>query len=471
VDQLADYVMDVRRGNVDVVEQVHRFFTEAERSDKQHAFFNTLSKDLALTQARKLNRTGKALLAGVMVSVKDNICVKGVETTAGSAILRGYKPVYHATAVDRIIQHGGIITGKTAMDEFGFGGFSVNVGLGFRTPRNPHDTERSCGGSSGGAGGIAAKTAVPHLALAESTGGSIVNPAAFCGAAGLCPTYGRVSRYGLLDYASSLDKIGLLGKSVADVALGLQAIAGQDPLDSTSAAQPVESYLGAADDGVAGLRIGIIREGFGDGSEEGVQRAVRDFVKVLEGRGARLTEVSLPLTARYGVPSYYLLAMAEASTNLARYCGMRYGAAEPLHGSYNEYFTAVRSKYLGPEAKRRVILGTFARMAGYRDAYYLRAASVRRAIIEEYQRAFKDADILVSPTMPFVAPRFDELARLTPLQHYLADVLTVGPNLAGLPHLSVPCGKVRGMPVGALAIAGHFQESTLVRAGGAYESG
>ena len=416
-----------------------------------------------MQQAKQLKqqlkeKKAKGKLFGVPVSVKDNICVQGIESTAGSKILKGYLPTFDATAVARAQREGAIIVGKTAQDEFGFGVFSVNVGVGFSIPKNPLDVERSCGGSSGGAGGFAQLTKFSHAAISESTGGSIASPAAFTGTFGFTPTYGRVSRYGLIDYASSLDKIGSISKSVQDSALLMSAIAGHDARDSTSAEKPLEDYSKKK------FSLGVVKEFFHGGLESGVEKKFHDSLKKLEKSGFSLKEISLPLNAKYGIPSYYLIAMSEASTNLAKFCGMRYGYHENLEGNFNEYFSKVRSSALGKEAKRRIMLGTFARMAGYRDAYYLKALKARTLIIQEYQQAFKKADVIVSPTMPFIAPKFSDIEKMPPLQHYLADLFTVGPNLAGMPHASIPCALEKGMPLGLMLTSDHFEESKLFQA-------
>src|SRR3989338_3977272 len=442
--------------------EIKDIIAETEKINKEYHYFNAIDKE-------PLKGTGR--LENIAVSIKDSICVRGLESRAGSGILEGYKPVFDATVVKKIKEAGGIIIGKTAQDAFGFGSFSTNVGKGLKVPLNPIDKERTCGGSSGGAAGFTKKANFKHIAIGQSTGGSIVCPASFCGVVGLCPTYGRVSRYGLMDYANSLDKIGPIAKTVEEAALMLEIIAGFDENESTTLDTPVPRYSDFLDKDVSGLKIGIIKEAFGEGIDEEVKNKVENAIGCIEGQGAKVETVSLPLTQKYGLPAYYLLAMCEASTNLARYCGMRYGAAEQVKGSFNEYFSKVRSAYFESESKRRIMLGTFTRMAGYRDAYYIKAAKIRTKIIEEYKIAFKKFDLLASPTMPFVAPRFDEIKKLTPLQNFMADILTVGPNLAGLPHISIPIGVNSGkMPVGLMLIADHLKEETLIQAGSHLES-
>jgi aspartyl-tRNA(Asn)/glutamyl-tRNA(Gln) amidotransferase subunit A len=317
---------------------------------------------------------------------------------------------------------------------------------------------------------VTAAAEFPHLAISESTGGSISCPASFCGVVGITPTYGRTSRWGLIDYANSLDKIGCMGKTVRDAALLLSVISGPDRYDSTVLHSPVEDYTVYADEQLEGLHVGVPREYFGEGVDEGVSDAVWRGIKRLEDKGAEISEVSLPFT-RYSLSSYYIIAMAEASTNLAKFCGLRYGHHLPLEGSFDGYFSAVRSEGFGDEAKRRIILGTYARMAGYRDAYYLKALKVRTRVIDDFKRVFRGVDVLAAPTMPVVAPRFDEIADMEPIQHYMMDVLTVAPNLAGIPMASVPCGRSDGMPVGLHLMADHLGEGEVVRAAAAVEEG
>ena len=418
-----------------------------------------------ITVAGKVE-AGRGKLSGVAVSVKDNICTKGMRSTAGSKILDSYVPPFDATVVEKVRREGAFVIGKTAQDEFGFGTFSVNCAYG--VPKNPVDTSRSCGGSSGGAACLTAAADFPHVAIAESTGGSISCPASFCGVVGLTPTYGRVSRWGLIDYANSLDKIGCIGKSVKDVALLLSVISGYDEKDSTSLNVPEENFTKYLKNSVKGMRIGVPKEYFGEGVDERVAKVVRDAIKKLESLGTKCEEVSLPHT-KYALPAYYIIAMAEASTNLAKFCGMRYGLEEELKGNYDEYFSAVRSNGFGEEAKRRIILGTYARMAGYRDAYYLKALKVRTKIIQDFKNAFKKFDVLVAPTMPVVAPKFDEIARLEPIQQYMMDILTVAPNLAGIPMISIPCGSVDKLPVGLHIMADHLHEGKIIQVAHSFE--
>jgi len=430
----------------------------ARQLDERYNIFNTLTDDV--------EGVGAGRLGGYAISVKDNICTEGLQTTAGSRILEGYVPPFDATVVSKCRDEGAFILGKTTQDEFGFGTFNVNTAYG--VPRNPHDPDRSCGGSSGGAACLTAVADFPHLAISESTGGSISCPASFCGVVGITPTYGRTSRWGLVDYANSLDKIGVMGKTVEEAALLLSVISGPDDYDSTVAQVPEENFTGNLVDSVEGMKVGVPDEYFGEGLDEGVSDRVLGAIDRLEELGTEVVKVSLPHTG-VSLASYYIIAMAEASTNLAKFCGLRYGLHLPLEGNFDEYFSKVRAEGFSDEVKRRVILGTFARMAGYRDAYYLKALRVRTRVIEDFKKAFSDVDILVAPTMPVVAPRFDEIAELEPIQHYMMDVLTVAPNLAGIPMISVPCGDVGGLPVGLHLMADHLQEGKLIQAAHTYE--
>jgi len=438
----------------------NKILEECKRIDDEYHYFNAISES---------EKSGEGRLAGLAISVKDNICVKDMESRAGSKILSGYRPKFDATAVQRVIDEGAIIIGKTAQDEFGFGTFSTNVGIGMKVPLNPFDKERACGGSSGGSAGLAQKAEFRHVSLGESTGGSIVAPASFCGVVGLCPTYGRVSRYGLIDYGNSLDKIGPIGKTLADVALVQEIISGFDEKESTTLNEPVDNYSDWIDQDIKGVKIGVIKECFTEGVDDPVKKTVWEGIEKLKQAGAHVEEVSLPLVSQYGVEAYYLIAMSESSTNLAKYCGMRYGAHRKLEGVFNEYFSKVRSANFGKEAKRRIIIGTFARMAGQRDAFYMKAMAVRTKIIQEYKEVFKKYKVLVCPTMPVLPPRFSDIEKLTPLQNYMMDVMTVGPNLAGLPHMNVNAGFVEGLPVGMLLIADHLKERRLFQVGGVLE--
>ncbi|MBI4447690.1 Asp-tRNA(Asn)/Glu-tRNA(Gln) amidotransferase subunit GatA [Candidatus Woesearchaeota archaeon] len=455
---IKQHIEKINKQEINAVEFTYKALDEAKKINGEYHYLNVVSEELAIEQAKQLQKSlskknFKGKLAGLPISVKDSICVRGVESAAGSKILKGYKPLFNATAVQRCIDEGAIIIGKTSQDEFGFGSFSTNNSDGaFKIPLNPFDKERVTGGSSGGAAGLAQKADFPHVSLGESTGGSIACPSSFCGVVGLCPTYGLVSRFGLIDYGNSLDKIGPIGKSVGDCEAVLEVISGYDEKDSTSMKQELKK--GKVE------KVGLIKSFFN------VDKEVKEAVmKTVDRLGVDYEEVELPIMAKYCIPAYYVLATAEASTNLAKYCGMRYGSHLPLEGNFDEYFTAVRSEGFGAEAKRRILLGTFVRMAGYREAYYLKAAKVRTKIIAEYKETFKKFDALVNPTMPMIAPKFEEVSSLTPLQNFMMDVSICGPNLAGLPHLSVPCGFSKKMPIGILFVGDHFHEKSLIELG------
>lgn len=432
---------------------------ESKRLDEKFHFFRHLGSFEELSFASPLK--------GLPVSVKDNICVRGMPSSAGSKILFNYIPPFDATSVKNIRRDGGNILGKTNQDEFGFGTFSTNSG--FDIPLNPHDTGRTCGGSSGGAAGITAATTFPHIALAESTGGSISCPASFCGVVGLTPTYGLVSRYGLIDYANSLDKIGVIAKNVQDASLLLTTIAGHDPRDMTSIDSRKMSYAKHAveDDNLRGRKIAVPREYFKN-IDKDVENLIWKAIEKMEEMGATYREVNLP-TTKYALAAYYIIATSEASTNLARYCGIRYGLHKEMEGNFNEYFSLVRSEGFGDEAKRRIMLGTFARMSGYRDQYYTKALRVRTMIINDFKKIFKRFDAIAAPTMPVIAPKFKEIEKLPPVKVYQMDVLTVAPNLAGIPHISIPCGTSKNMPVGLHLMADHLHETKLIEIASTFE--
>lgn len=447
----------VKSGEISIDEFLAEVREKCRRIQEKYSPFISFPNEFELPK--------KGKLFGLPVSVKDCICTKDLRTTAGSKILFNYLPPFDATAVRKVKKEGGVIIGKTAQDEFGFGTFSTNCA--YQIPKNPYDPKRSCGGSSGGAACLVAAADFPHIALAESTGGSISCPAAFTGTVGLTPTYGRVSRWGLISYSNSMDKIGPIGKSVEDVALMLSIISGYDPKDSTSLKTKKEDfrlYL----KGIKGVKIGVPKEYFGEGVNERIKKLVWKGIKKLEDLGATYNEISLPHT-EYSLPSYYIIAMSEASTNLAKFCGMRYGLHEKLAGNFVEYFSKVRANGFGEEAKRRIILGTFARMAGFRKKYYLKALKVRTKVIQDFKKAFKEFDVLIAPTMPVIAPRFDQIEQLEPIQQYMMDILTVAPNLAGIPMISIPCGFVKGLPVGLHIMGDYLKEGKILQVAYAFE--
>jgi len=395
-------------------------------------------------------------------SAKDNLCTIDFQSRAGSRILDGYTPPFDATAVRRLRISGGLLIGKTNMDEFGFGTFCTNSAYG--VPRNPFDPDRSCGGSSGGAAATVALLD-GHIALAVSTGGSISCPASFCGVIGITPTYGRVSRYGLIDYSNSLDKIGLICRSATDLRTYLPLISGPDSLDPTSCSQPILDLSSSRI-----KRIGIPKEAM-EGISGEVEAAFRKAIEITEEQlSIKVEEVSMS-SLRFALPAYYVLATSEASTNLARYCGMRFGIVkDDVNAHFNTFFSEVRSKFFGKEAKRRILLGTYCRRIGFRDRYYLKALSVRQIVKEEYLRIFQDFDLVVMPTMPFIAPRFSDIQKMKPLDMYKADFLTVPPNLVGMPHISLPCGYYHGIPIGFQLVAPHWEERRLLHFAECWES-
>ncbi len=388
-----------------------------------------------------------------LFSAKDNLTSLDMETCAGSRILQGYVPAFDAAAIERMKAAGGMLVGKTNMDEFGFGTFSANSA--YEIPRNPFDRERSCGGSSGGSA-CAAAVLEGHVSLGVSTGGSICCPASFCGVYGIAPTYGRVSRYGLIDYGNSLDKIGVLSAKASDLRKYITIMAGRDERDPTSCVQPELKSERRRMKSVAVPKDGI------QGLSGDVEAAFNDSIETLRSMGIDVEEVDMP-SFRYAIPAYYVIATSEASTNLARYVGMRYGVQEgDLSLKFDDYFSSIRSASFGDEAKRRILLGTFTRMVGYRDRYYAKARQVRQLVIDDYKRILQDHDAVLTPTMPYVAPRFDEIERMSALDSYKTDYLTVPPNLAGNPHLSVPCGyDGNGMPIGMQFVGAHWDEDVL----------
>jgi len=402
-------------------------------------------------------------LAGVPIAIKDNMCTRGVPTTAGSRILDGWRPPYDATVVTRLRQAGAIILGKTNLDEFAMGSSTENSAFG--PTRNPWDRTRVPGGSSGGSAAAVAAGMVP-LALGSDTGGSIRLPAGFCGVVGLKPTYGRVSRYGLVAFASSLDQIGPLATDVADCALLLGAIAGHDPADSTSARIPVLDYVAALQEGARGIRIGVPEEASGDGVDAAVAEALRAALDVFAAQGFPVERITLP-TIEAALPAYYLIAPAEASSNLARYDGVRYGVRADADDLY-EMYTDTRRRGFGPEVKRRIMLGTYALSAGYYEAYYLKAQNVRTLVARDFERAFERVDVVAMPVAPTPAFALGEKAD-DPLRMYLSDIFTIPVNLAGLPGLALPCGFDRGLPIGMQLVGRPFEEATLLRAAHAYE--
>ena len=440
------------------------FYQKIDAEDAAIGAYLTLCRERAYQQAAYVDALadrGDALppLAGVPIAIKDVFTTRGVRTTAGSKVLENFIAPYDATAVERLEGAGAIILGKTNCDEFAMG--SSNENSGFHPVRNPHDRSRVPGGSSGGSAAVvAAGTAV--ASIGSDTGGSIRQPAAFCGVVGLKPTYGRVSRYGLIAFASSLDHVGPFGKTVKDVALMLQCMAGRDPLDSTSAEVPVPNYLEHVGQPVTGLKIGVPTEYFGEGLDAEVRDAVEAAIQELAKAGCEIVPISLPHT-EYAIPTYYVVATAEASSNLARYDGVRYGVRASDGKTLAEMYRRTRDAGLGTEVKRRIMLGTYALSAGYYDAYYLKAQRVRSLLARDFDQAFAKVDAIVTPTTPTPAFKLGEKTD-DPLAMYLADIYTVTANLAGIPGISVPCGKSKeGLPIGVQIFGKYFDEPTVLR--------
>jgi aspartyl-tRNA(Asn)/glutamyl-tRNA(Gln) amidotransferase subunit A len=469
--EIRDAVVTGKTSAVDVCQAA---LARIEQTNPALNAFNGVVSERALERAGQVDRqraSGAALgpLAGVPVALKDNLCVRGVRTTASSKILDNFIPPYDATVVERLEAAGAVIVGKTNCDEFAMGSSNENSAYG--PVRNPWATNRTPGGSSGGSAAAVAAQCVP-LALGSDTGGSIRQPASFCGVVGLKPTYGRVSRYGLLAFASSLDQIGPFAGSVGDAAIALSALSGRDPMDSTSSPEPVPDFAAALTGDVRGLRVGVPRAFVADGVDDAVKRAFDAALLVLREAGAALVDVELPY-ARYAIPVYYLICTAEASSNLARYDGVKYGHRSPTAKDepLTTMYSRTRDEGFGAEVKRRIMLGTYVLSAGYYDAFYLKAQQVRTLLRRDYEQAFAQADVIVMPTSPIPPFKLGEKTD-DPLQMYLADIFTVSVNLAGLPGVSIPCGFTAGperLPIGFQVIGRMFDEATMLRVADAYE--
>jgi aspartyl-tRNA(Asn)/glutamyl-tRNA(Gln) amidotransferase subunit A len=471
---------EMNAGAVTAEEVARAYLDRADRLDGRLNAFLHRDPDRVLERARAVDAErarGEPVgaLAGVPVAIKDVLCTRGEPTTCASRMLRDFRPPYDATVIRKLHDAGAVPVGKTNMDEFAMGSSTENSAFG--PTRNPWDEERIPGGSSGGSAAAVAADFAP-VALGSDTGGSIRQPAALCGIAGLKPTYGRVSRYGLIAFASSLDQVGPFAHDLTDIALLLGVIAGHDPLDSTSVDRPVPDYLATLDMPLDPLRIGLVREYFGAGLDAEVEGAVREAVRIYEQAGATVREVSLP-HSKYGVPAYYLVAPAECSSNLARYDGTIYGhrAADFSPQTPEEadlpplirMMMASRAEGFGPEVKRRIMLGTFALSAGYADQYYNQALKVRRLIRYDFDAAFREVDVLIGPTSPTAAFKLGEKTS-DPLAMYLSDIYTITANLAGIPGLSIPCGLTRsGLPIGLQLLAPAFAEETLLRTARVFE--
>lgn len=459
----------LKNKEVSAVEVANDVYSRIDAVEDKVKSFVTLTEEIALQTALKVDeqiKNGEAIspLAGIPVVIKDNMCTRGVKTTCSSKMLENFVPPYDAFVVNRLAEAGAVMLGKANMDEFAMGSSTENSR--FFATKNPWDISTVPGGSSGGsAASVAADQTI--YSLGSDTGGSIRQPASFCGVVGLKPTYGLVSRFGLVAFASSLDQIGPFTKDVRDNALVMNAIAGHDSMDSTSAKVEIPDYTSYLTGDIKGMKVGIPKEYFAEGMDPQVREVIQDAIKRFEELGAICEEMSLPHT-EYALPVYYIIAPAEASSNLARYDGVRYTyraeGAEDLIDMYKK----TRAEGFGSEVKRRIMLGTYALSSGYYDAYYLKALKVRTLIKQDFDRAFEKYDILLSPTAPTTAFKFGEKAD-DPLQMYLSDVCTLSVNLAGIPGLSIPCGFANGLPVGLQIMGKHFDEGTLFRAAYAFE--
>jgi aspartyl-tRNA(Asn)/glutamyl-tRNA(Gln) amidotransferase subunit A len=460
----------VLEGRTSATALAESYFAKIESDDPKIGAYLMLSKERALAKAAEVDsrvKKGEKLppLAGVPLGVKDVLVTKGVRTTAGSKILGNYIPPYDCTAVARLETAGAVVLGKLNCDEFAMG--SSNENSAFRPVHNPRDLTRVPGGSSGGsAAAVAADMAV--ATLGSDTGGSIRQPASFCGVVGLKPTYGRVSRYGLIAFASSLDNIGPFAKTAKDAAIMLRTIAGRDPMDSTSADLPVPDYPAELEKHTRGMRVGVAKEYFGEGLEPETRAAIEAALQKLAGLGCEIVDVSLPHT-KYAIPAYYLVATAEASSNLARFDAVRYGHRANRVRGLSDMYRRSRDEGFGAEVKRRIMLGTYALSAGYYDAYYLKAQRVRTLLTNDFVEAFKKVDVIIGPTSPTPAFKLGEKVD-DPLAMYLADIYTVTANLAGIPGISIPVGNSKeNLPIGMQIFGKHFDEATILRVAHAYE--
>jgi len=450
-------------------EVIKAYFEKIEEAEEKVDAFITLTEEDALKSAKKTDEKisrGEKLgaIEGVPVAIKDNIVTKGIKTTCASKILENFIPPYNATVVDKIKNEGGIIIGKTNMDEFAMGSSTENSR--FKNTKNPYDLSRVPGGSSGGSAAAVASLEAP-LALGSETGGSVRQPASFCGVVGIKPTYGLVSRYGLIAFASSLDQIGTLGRNVEDCAFMLNVISGYDDKDSTSVNMVKKDYMKYLSEDIKGMKIALPKEYFGEGVDKNISERIRESARAFEKLGATIEEVSLPYT-QYALPCYYLIATSEASSNLARFDGIRYGYRAKDYFDINELYINTRSQGFGEEVKRRIMLGTYSLSSGYYDAYYKKAQKVRGLLKKDFDKIFEKYDLILSPTSPTLPFRIGERSD-DPVSMYMADVLTVSVNLTGCCAISVPCGYIENLPVGLQLIGNRFNEEKILRAAYAFE--
>ena len=463
---IAERTEKITRGETSARTEVEAALNAAEKLNDELNAFLEIDRAGALKRADAIDqKRGSGPLNGIPVAIKDNICVRGMQTSCGSHILGPYKPPYNATAIDRLLDAGAVIIGKTNCDEFAMG--SSNENSAFGPVKNPWDTSRVPGGSSGGSAAAVAAGIVP-VALGSDTGGSVRQPASLCGVIGVKPTYGRVSRYGLVAFGSSLDQIGVFAQTATDAATVMQAIAGRDPHDATTAQVPVANYIGETEKDIAGLRIGVSRTLLGEGLDKDVRGTIEKAIDAYRELGAEIVDIELP-HAKYAIAVYYIIATAEASSNLARYDGVRYGFRAEEAPALREMYRKTRDEGFGPEVKRRIMLGTYVLSAGYYDAYYLKAQKVRMLIRNDFAAAFAKCDAVLTPTSPSPAFRFGEKVD-DPLAMYLNDIYTVTANLAGIPGISVPCGlSAEGLPIGVQLLGPYWSEGLLFRLAHAYQ--
>jgi len=463
---IAEKTGKLARGETSARVEVEAALNAAEKLNDELNAFLEIDRAGALKRADGIDgKPSSGPFNGIPIAIKDNICVRGMQTSCGSRILGPYKPPYNATAIERLLAAGAVIIGKTNCDEFAMG--SSNENSAFGPVKNPWDISRVPGGSSGGSAAAVAAGIVP-IALGSDTGGSVRQPASLCGVIGVKPTYGRVSRYGLVAFGSSLDQIGVFAQTAIDAAAVLQIIAGRDPHDATTADVPVPDYIGETEKNIGGLRLGVSRKLLGEGLDTEVRAAIEKAIDAYRALGAEIVDVDLP-HAKYAIAVYYIIATAEASSNLARYDGVRYGFRAEEAPALREMYKKTRDEGFGPEVKRRIMLGTYVLSAGYYDAYYLKAQQVRTLIKNDFATAFAKCDAVLTPTAPSPAFRFGEKVN-DPLAMYLNDIYTVTANLAGIPGISVPCGlSAEGLPIGLQLLGPYWSEGLLFRLAHAYQ--
>lgn len=465
---LSELAQDLRNGTVSSVELTQAFIDRINRCDSEYNAFITTTPELALQQAKAADESLAAgtggPFTGLPIAHKDLFCTEGVKTSCGSKMLDNFESPYDATVVAQFKAAGAVMLGKTNMDEFAMG--STNESSFYGDCKNPWDTSRVPGGSSGGSAAAVAARLTP-AATGSDTGGSIRQPAAFCGITGIKPTYGRVSRYGMVAYASSLDQGGPMARSAEDCALMLNVMAGQDAMDSTSSAQPTEDYTASLNNSLQGLKIGVPKEFMSADLDSAMAAQIETAIKQLESLGASIKEVSLPNT-RMSIPAYYIIAPAEASSNLSRFDGVRYGYRCEEPKDLEDLYKRTRGEGFGSEVKRRIMVGTYALCAGYYDAYYNKAQQIRRLIQQDFMRIFEEVDVIVGPTTPSPAFTIGEKVN-DPVAMYMEDIFTLSLNLAGLPGMSVPCGQVNGLPVGLQLIGNYFDEARLLNVAHQYQ--